>query len=67
MKKGTKVYIKELKQVGTVEDVAPNGAVQTVKVETPEGPKVVEVLEKGFQILTLLRAIFELFLNFFKK
>lgn len=67
MKKGNRVFIKELQQFGTIEDIAPNGMVQTVKVDTPEGGKIVNVLEKGYNLLTLFRAMIELLLKFFKK
>jgi len=63
---GKKVFIKELGQIGTVQELA-GGKVKTVEVETPDGPKVVDVLEKGYKVLTLVLGILQLILKFFGK
>lgn len=67
MKKGTKVFIKELNQIGIIESLAPDGSIEKVKIQTPEGEKVIEILNKGYKIISLIKAIWELLLNFFKK
>ena len=65
IKKGDKVYIKELDQFGIVEEVTPTGLVTKVRVKTPTGEEVINTLhlavtiarivEKG--LLPALRAI----------
>lgn len=63
---GKKVYIEELRQVGTVRGMSGN-KIKEVEVQTPDGPKLVDVLEKGYKVLSLLVAILKLVLNFFVK
>lgn len=63
--KGKRVYIEELNQVGIVREMAGQ-EVKTVEVQTPDGPKLVDVLEKGYKVLSLIMAIVQLFLKFFK-
>lgn len=42
--------------------------VETVEVQTPDdGPKIINVLEKGYKIISLILALLKLFLNFFGK
>jgi len=62
---GKRVYIKELGQLGTVRTVR-NGAPEEVEIQTPEGPKIINVLDKGYKVLTLLLAILRLLLQAFK-
>jgi hypothetical protein len=66
MRKGTKVYVEELGQVGIVQELV-GGKVKTVEVQTPDGPKVVDVLERGYKVLTLVLGILQLILKFFGK
>ena len=66
MRKGTKVYVEELGQVGIVREMSGQ-QVKTVEVQTPDGPKVVDVLEKGYKVLTLVLGILQLILKFFGK
>jgi len=61
---GKKVFIQELNQVGTVREMA-GGQIKTVEVQTPDGPKLVDVLEKGYKVISLILAILKLILNFF--
>lgn len=63
---GKKVYIKELNQLGTVRSMA-GGEVENVEVQTPDGPKLINVLENGYKVLNLVLAILKLILNFFGK
>lgn len=49
---------------GTVHAVTADGKVASI--ETPTGD-IVEILNKSFKIITLLQAIIQLFINFFKK
>lgn len=63
---GKKVYIEELRQIGTVRGMSGN-TIKDVEVQTPDGPKLVDVLEKGYKVLSLLVAILKLVLNFFVK
>jgi hypothetical protein len=65
---GRRVYIEELGQLGTVEEMTPDGKkVKTVRVQTPDGPKLVDILEKGYKILTMAMALLKLILSFFGK
>ena len=41
--------------------------IETVEVQTPDGPKVINVLEKGYKIISLVMAILQLILKFFGK
>lgn len=66
MKIGKKVYIKELDQVGYVETLTETGKVHTVSVVTAEGPKVIDIIEKGFNIVSLIATILGLLKSFFK-
>lgn len=66
MRTGKKVYIKEMGQYGHVKSVTDDGRVETVTVVTDEGPKIVNVIERGFNVLTLLTSIFQLLLKFVK-
>lgn len=63
---GKKVYIEELNQIGTVRTMT-GGEIENVEVQTPDGPKLVNVLEQGYKVLTLVLAILKLVLNFFGK
>lgn len=63
---GKKVFIEELRQVGTVRSMSGN-QIKDVEVQTPDGPKLVDVLEKGYKVLSLILAILKLLLNFFVK
>jgi len=63
---GKKVFISELKQFGVVRSMAGD-KVETVEVETPTGPQVINILEKGYKVLSLILAILKLVLNFFGK
>lgn len=63
---GKKVYIQDLDQVGRVRSMA-GANIETVEVQTPDGPKVINVLEKGYKIISLVLAIFQLLLKFFGK
>lgn len=63
---GKKVFIQELGQFGIVQTMA-GGQVETVKVETPDGPKTINILEKGYKVLSLILAILKLVLQFFGK
>lgn len=63
---GKKVYIQDLDQVGRVRSMAGE-KIETVEVQTPDGPQVINVLEKGYKILSLVLAIFQLLLKFFGK
>ena len=60
-----RVYIVESKQVGTVLTYK-NGKPETVQVVTPDGDKIVNVLEKGWKVINLLRGVLDLLLAFFK-
>ena len=62
---GKRVYIEELNQVGIVREMTGQ-KVKTVEVQTPDGPQVVDVLEKGYKIISLVLAILQLILKFFK-
>lgn len=62
---GKRIYIEELNQVGIVREMSGQN-VKTVEVQTPDGPKLVDVLEKGYKVLSLVMAILQLFLKFFK-
>lgn len=64
---GKKVFIQELNQVGIVKSMS-GGKVETVEVQTPDdGPKLINVLEKGYKVISLLLALLKLILNFFGK
>lgn len=63
---GRKVYIQELNQIGTVREMSGQ-QVKTVEVQTPDGPKLVDVLQKGYKVLNLVLAILQLILKFFGK
>lgn len=63
---GKKVYIEELNQVGTVRSMAA-GKIENVEVETPDGPKLINILEKGYKVISLILAFLKLLLNFFGK
>lgn len=63
---GKPVYIKELDQMGTVRTMA-GGEVENVEVQTPDGPKLVNVLEQGYKVVSLVLAILQLLLKFFGK
>lgn len=68
---GKEVFIKELSQYGTVKALTPFGEVKEVIVTDATGkPNVIDVLEKGYTLLTIFAAIWELLLkavNIFKK
>lgn len=61
---GRKVYIRELDQLGVVREMSDR-LVKKVEVQTPDGPKLVDVLEKGYKVISLVLAIWKLVLNFF--
>lgn len=64
---GKTVFIQELGQFGIVKTMSGN-KVETVEVQTPDdGPKIINVLEKGYKIISLILALLKLFLNFFGK
>jgi hypothetical protein len=63
---GKKVYIQDLDQLGLVRSMAGE-QVETVEVQTPDGPKLVNVLEKGYKVISLVLAILQLLLKFFGK
>lgn len=60
-----KVYIVETQQIGTVLTYK-DGKPETVEVQTPTGPEIVNVLEKGWKVINLLRGVLDLLLAFFK-
>ena len=60
-----KVYIVETQQIGTVLTYK-NGKPETVEVKTPTGPEIVNVLDKGWKIINLLRGVLDLLIVFFK-
>lgn len=60
-----RVYILETKQVGIVKTYK-DGKPETVLVQTPSGPALINVLEKGWKIINLLRGVLDLLLAFFK-
>lgn len=62
---GKKVYIQDLNQIGTVREMSGQ-RIKTVEVQTPDGPKLVDVLEKGYKVISLILAILQLILKFFK-
>lgn len=66
MKAGKRVFIKEMGQFGHVKELDGMGQVKTVTVVTEEGPKVVDVIEKGFNVVTLFASILKLILQFLK-
>jgi hypothetical protein len=61
-----KVFIQDFDQVGRVRYMA-GANIETVEVQTPDGPKVINVLEKGYKIISLVMAILQLILKFFGK
>ena len=61
-----RVYIKELSTFGEVISTNATGAPRVVEVSTPEGPKMVDVIEKGYTIISTLKAILELILSLIK-
>lgn len=62
-----RVYIKELGAFGEVISTdQATGAARVVEVSTPEGPKMVDVIEKGYTIISTLKAILELILSLIK-
>jgi hypothetical protein len=63
---GKKVYIQDLDQLGLVRSMA-GAQVETVEVQTPDGPKLVNVLEKGYKVISLVLAILQLLLKFLGK
>ena len=44
VKKGDQVYLPELKQFGTVEEITESGRPKTVRIQTPDGDKIINVL-----------------------
>lgn len=63
---GKKVFIEDLKQVGIVRSMSGE-KIKTVEVETPEGPKLIDILEKGYKVISLILGILKLVLSFFGK
>ena len=63
---GKKVFIQELNQVGLVREMSGD-KIKTVEVQTPDGPKLVDVLEKGYKVISLILGILQLILKFFGK
>lgn len=61
-----KVFIKELNAFGEVIRTDGNGAPRVVEVKTEEGPKMIDVIEKGYTIISTLKAVLELILSLIK-
>lgn len=68
MRKGQRVILHNEKMnlllEGRVYDLTDTG--QVASIETPTG-EIVQVLNTSFKILTLLQALVQLLINFFKK
>lgn len=68
MRKGQRVILHNKKMnlllEGRVYDLTDTG--QVASIETPTG-EIVQVLNTSFKILTLLQALVQLLINFFKK
>ena len=63
-KVGKEIYIKELNQIGTVTDVTALNEVRLVSITKTDGePVIVNVLEKGYTLLTIFAAIWQLVLK----
>lgn len=61
-----KIYIKELSAFGEVISTDGTGAPRVVEVKTEEGPKMIDVIEKGYTIISTLKAVLELILSLIK-
>lgn len=61
-----KVFVKELDQFATVIETTEAGEVKKVEVETPSGTKLIDVLEKGYTVISTLKALFEIIINLVK-
>ncbi len=60
------VFVKELSQFAEVISTAETGEVKEVKVKTPFGEKVIDILEKGYTIVSTLKAVIEIIVNLIK-
>ncbi|MCB0707416.1 MAG: hypothetical protein KDC34_19000 [Saprospiraceae bacterium] len=50
MKKGDRIYIKELEQYGFVEQVE-HGQATHAKIQTPTGPEIIEIIQFTVRLL----------------
>lgn len=66
MKKGQKIYIKETGQFGRVESLTEKGSIHQVSIITDDGPKIIDVIERGYNVITLVATIWKLILEFIK-
>lgn len=70
--KGQKVYIKDLDQFGIVQ-TEREGRIETVRIQTPEGERIVNVFNKAVQIVQMLHQsgfldlLVQLFRSIFKR
>ena len=61
---GKEIYIKELNQIGEVTALTPAGEVKLVSITKSDGtPLVVDILEKGYTLLTIFATIWQLVLK----
>lgn len=63
---GKKVFIEDLNQIGIVHSMKGD-KIETVEVQTPDGPKLIDILEKGYKVISLILGILKLVLSFFGK
>lgn len=66
MKKGKGVYIKELNQFAKVASITEKGKAHIVEIQTAGGPQFVDVIEKGYNLATLISTILGLIFRFLK-
>lgn len=66
LRKGRRVYIKELDQYGEIDKII-DGKIHSVQIRTPTGPQIIEVLKYTIIIVTYLEQLIELIRNIWAK
>lgn len=66
MKKGKRVYIKELNQFAKVASITEEGKAHIVEIQTAGGPQFIDVIEKGYNLATLISTILGLIFKYLK-
>lgn len=62
---GQRVFIKELRQVGTYVEASPEtGGKPMVRVETPDGPKHIDFIERNYELIVGIGKVLYMLLRF---